>query len=258
MDITFPNESAAYRAARRRLLEEEIALRRQMEAVAAARRRLPAGGAVSEDYVFEGLAADGKPTSIRLSELFRPGTESLLVYHYMFPRHRADTRDAAVEGETARLPKAEQPCPSCTGLLDQLNGAAPHFEAGGGNFAVVASAPLEHLLGVARDRDWRHLRLLSSAGNRFKRDYHGEDAEGQQEPMTTVFRRDDDGTIRLFWASELVYAPSDSGQDHRAAGTIEPFWNMFDLLPGGRPDFDEQLQYACCQATLAAAVAQQR
>ena len=39
--ITYPNESAAYRAARNALLDDEIALRRQIEAVAAKRRALP-------------------------------------------------------------------------------------------------------------------------------------------------------------------------------------------------------------------------
>jgi len=49
MDIAFPGESAEYRAARDRLLEQEIELRRAMEAVAAARRRLPPGGIVPQD-----------------------------------------------------------------------------------------------------------------------------------------------------------------------------------------------------------------
>ena len=46
MSITFPGESADYRAARDRLLEQEIELRRATEAVAAARRQLPPGGVV--------------------------------------------------------------------------------------------------------------------------------------------------------------------------------------------------------------------
>ena len=46
MGIRFPGESAEYRAARDRLLEQEIELRRAMEAVAVARRRLPPGGMV--------------------------------------------------------------------------------------------------------------------------------------------------------------------------------------------------------------------
>ena len=37
MTVTFPGESAEYRAARNRLLEQEIELRRATEAVAAAR-----------------------------------------------------------------------------------------------------------------------------------------------------------------------------------------------------------------------------
>jgi hypothetical protein len=45
MAVAFPAESAAYRAARNRLLDQEIELRRTMAAVADARRRLPLGGA---------------------------------------------------------------------------------------------------------------------------------------------------------------------------------------------------------------------
>ena len=246
MSITFTIESEEYRRARDALLQQEISLRRQMEAVAAARRALPPGGKVPEDYVFDGLGADGQPAKIKLSELFRDGSDALLIYNYMFPRYKNDARAAAASGETARLPMADQPCPSCTALIDQLDAAAPHFEAGGGNFVVAAKTSLDRLLGVARDRGWRHVRLLSSAHNNFRRDYHGEDAEGEQQPVMTVFKRDADGSIRFFWASELMFAPSDPGQDARPVGALEPFWNMFDLTPGGRPNFYEQLQYDCC------------
>jgi predicted dithiol-disulfide oxidoreductase (DUF899 family) len=47
--VSFPGESAEYRAARDRLLEQEADMRRAVEAVAAARRALPPGGAVAED-----------------------------------------------------------------------------------------------------------------------------------------------------------------------------------------------------------------
>lgn len=250
MTIQFAGESAEYRRARDRLLEREIDLRRQMEAVSAERRALPPGPVVAEDYTFQGAGADGEPTPIRLSQLFRPGTDTLLVYNYMFPRHPVDPRDAAARGETAGIPREEQPCPSCTGLLDQLDGAARHYEAAGANFAVVARAPLAHLLAVARDRGWRNLRLLSSGASGFKRAYHAEDEEGRQQQMAVVFQRHPDGTIRLFWASELVFAESDPGQDSRAVGTIEPFWNMLDLGPRGRPDFHEQLEYDCCHGAV--------
>ncbi|MGH2962237.1 MAG: DUF899 family protein [Solirubrobacterales bacterium] len=63
MSLTFPGESAEYRAARDRLLERETGLRRATEAVAAARRELPAGGVVLDDYVFEGSCGDGASAS---------------------------------------------------------------------------------------------------------------------------------------------------------------------------------------------------
>jgi predicted dithiol-disulfide oxidoreductase (DUF899 family) len=51
--------------------------------------------------------------------------------------------------------------------------------------------------------------------------------------------------IRHFWSSELFYAPTDSGQDPRHVGTLEPLWNLFDLTPEGRPaDWNEQLSYS--------------
>jgi predicted dithiol-disulfide oxidoreductase (DUF899 family) len=44
--VTFPGETDAYRSARNRLLEREVALRRAMEDVAVERRALPPGGDV--------------------------------------------------------------------------------------------------------------------------------------------------------------------------------------------------------------------
>jgi predicted dithiol-disulfide oxidoreductase (DUF899 family) len=241
MGITFPGESGEYRTARNRLLEREIELRRATEAVAEARRELPPGGVVPEDYAFEEQGADGAPTEVRLSELFAPGKASLVVYTFMFPRDPGDERPGAESGETARLPLAQSPCPSCVALLDQLDGAAEHAREII-NLAVVAKAPLARIVTFAGERGWRRLRLLSSAGNTYNRDYHGETAEGAQRPMLNVFHRDDDA-IRHFWGSELLYAPSEPDQEPRHVGTLEPLWNLFDLTPEGRPDWDEQLAY---------------
>jgi predicted dithiol-disulfide oxidoreductase (DUF899 family) len=118
MGATFPGESAEYRTARDRLLEREIDLRREMEAVAAARRQLPPGGVVPDDYLFHGRGVDGTPTDVRLSELFAPGKDSLVIYSIMFPRDPGDERQGPEGGQTALLPLAEGPCPSCTALLD--------------------------------------------------------------------------------------------------------------------------------------------
>jgi Bacterial protein of unknown function (DUF899) len=75
MGVTFPNETPEYRAARNKLLQRGVALRREMEAVAAEIRALSAGGAVPEDYEFDHIDEKGAPAKVRLSELFRPGSE---------------------------------------------------------------------------------------------------------------------------------------------------------------------------------------
>jgi predicted dithiol-disulfide oxidoreductase (DUF899 family) len=213
-----------------------------MEAVAETRRKLPPGGIVPEDYNFEGTGADGTPRELRLSELFSRGKASLAIYSFMFPRDPEDDRAGPESGETARLPLAEGPCPSCVALLDQLDGSALHATQLI-NFAVVAKAPVERVLTFGRERGWRHLRLLSSAGNTYNRDYHAETPEGRQRPMLNVFHNDR-GTIRHFWGSELFYAPNEADQDPRHVGTLEPSWNLLDLTPEGRPAvWDEQISY---------------
>jgi predicted dithiol-disulfide oxidoreductase (DUF899 family) len=242
-NIKFPGESAEYRTARNRLLDQEIELRRATEAVAAARRALPPGGLVPADYVFQGTGADGTATDVRMSELFAPANDSLVIYSFMFPRDPGDERPGPKSGETALLPLEEGPCPSCVALLDQLEGAAEHATQHI-NLAVVAKAPLERVLTFAEERGWRRLRLLSSGANTYNRDYLGETLEGHQRPMLNVFHRDG-GTIRHFWGSELFYSPTDPSQDPRHVGTLEPVWNMFDLTPEGRGvDWDEQLAYS--------------
>jgi predicted dithiol-disulfide oxidoreductase (DUF899 family) len=166
-----------------------------------------------------------------MSELFAPGRDSLVVYSFMFPRDPGDDRPGEADGA----------CPSCTALLDQLDGAAEHA-AQNLNFVAIAKAAPERVLGFAARRGWDRLRVLSSAGTTFNRDYHAETGEGHQRPMLNVFHRDGDA-IRHFWGSELLYAPTEPGQDPRAVGTLEPLWNLFDFTPEGRPDWDEQLSY---------------
>lgn len=248
MGVTFPNESPAYRAARDKLLLREMALRREMEAVAAELRALPPGGAVREDYAFDHIDAQGAPAKMRLSALFRPGTDTLIAYHFMFPRHRSDTRPGPSGGPGAALALEDGPCPSCTALLDNWEGAVPHVQGLGASVVAVAKAPIERVAAFAAHRGWRHLKLVSAAHNNFKRDYRGEDADGQQMPILTVFHKGADGAIRLSWASEMLYAPAEPGQDPRHAGTVEPMWTLLDLTPGGRPNAYEQFNYECCSS----------
>lgn len=241
MAIAFPGESAEYRAARDRLLEQEIDLRRQTEAVAAARRALPPGGEIPEDYVFEERGADGGATDVRMSELFARGKDSLAIYTFMFPRYPDDERPGPTSKALRALPLSQAPCPSCTAFLDQIDAAMRH--AGPlVNFVAAAEAPVEQLTAFANERGWRTLRLLSTAGNSYKKDYNA-DYQGHGMPMLNVFHRDGQ-TIRHFWGSELFWAERDPGEDPRHVGTLEPLWNLLDLTPQGRPTgWQEQMNY---------------
>ena len=227
--IRFPGESEEYRRERNRLLEAEAGLRREIEAVAAQRRALPRGGVVPDDYRFE-AASDG--AEVRFSELFEAGKDTLVVYSFMFPRYSGDTRPGPEEGETARLPLSETPCASCTSILDSLDGAARHL-ARRLNLAVVAKSDPGRIRAFARERGWRHLRLLSSRRNAYNRDYHAETPEGEQMPVLNAFVRDGD-EFRHTWASELMYAPRDEGLDPRHVDSIWPIWNVLDVTPEGR------------------------
>jgi len=205
----FPGETAKYRAARNKLLRNEIALRRATEKVAAERRKLPLGGAVAADYVFDSA---GGP--VKLSQLFDAGKDTLLVYNFMFG------------------PQMAEPCPSCSSILDSVDGAAPHVTQRA-NLVIVAKSPIDRILAFTRGRGWGSLRLLSSGGNTYNRDYHGENEKGDQLPMMNVFTRRR-GRIYHTWGTELFFAPPDRGQDPRHVDLIWPVWQLLDMTPEGR------------------------
>ena len=79
----------------------------------------------------------------------------------MFPRHRNDKRQGPRDGPAAKLPLEEGPCPSCTAMLDNWDGAVLHVEGLGANVVAVAKAPIEHVVAFAADHGWRHLKLIS-------------------------------------------------------------------------------------------------
>ena len=169
---------------------------------------------------------------MRFSELFEAGKDTLVIYSFMFPRYSGDTRPGPAEGETARLSLSETPCPSCTSILDSLDGAAVHLNRRL-NLVVVAKSDPQRIRTFARDRGWRNLRLLSSRGNAYNRDYHAETPEGEQMPILHVFVREGD-QLRHTWSSELMYAPRDEGLEARHVDSIWPIWNVLDMTAEGR------------------------
>jgi predicted dithiol-disulfide oxidoreductase (DUF899 family) len=227
--VRFPGESDEYRRARDELLQAEIDLRRRTEAVAAKRRTLPLGGTVPEDYSFEEVAEGGG--EVRFSELFEDGKDTLVIYSFMFPRWPGDTRPGP-GGETGKLPLEETPCASCTSILDSLDGAASHLGQRL-NLVVVAKSDPQRIRTFAGERGWRNLRLLSSQNNAYNHDYQAENAEGNQIPVLNVFVRDGE-ELRHSWATELMFAPRDEGEDARHVDSIWPVWSVLDMTPEGR------------------------
>src|ERR1700751_2472714 len=141
-DFRFPGESDEYRRARNDLLNAEVDLRRQNERVAARRRRLPRGGSVGTDYAFEEWdEAAGAGSPVHLSELFEDGKDTLFLYSFMVvPREQG-------------LPFVG-PCPSCTSIIDGIDGAIPHITQRM-SFAVESVAPIAAFREHGSSRGWR-------------------------------------------------------------------------------------------------------
>jgi predicted dithiol-disulfide oxidoreductase (DUF899 family) len=212
-DVRFPGESEDYRRARNELLAAERDLRRQIEAVAAQRRALPAGGAAAE-YAFDGWdEVAGAPRTVRLPELFDEGSDTLFLYSFM-------------------LAPGERACPSCTSIIDAVDGEIRHVTQRI-SFAACSKAPIEEFRAHAQARGWRDTRLVSSSQTTYNHDYHAESPEGHQLPIATVFTRRD-GVVRHFWSSELAFTAMDPGQHPRHVDFMWPLWAIFDTTPEGR------------------------
>lgn len=227
-DFRFPGESEEYRRARDDLLQAEVELRRQIERVAAQRRHLPLGGTVPTDYAFdEWDAAAGGPKRVRLSDLFG-GKDTLFLYSFMI-----------VPAEQG-LPFVG-PCPSCTSIIDGIDGALPHVTQRIA-FAAAAGVPIEEFRRHGERRGWRHVRQLSAVPSRYSRDYGAEDGNGYQWPIANVFVRRDDG-IHHFWSSELWWAGGEEGQGPRHVDFMWPMWMVFDRTPEGRGSWEPRIEY---------------
>ena len=207
----FPGESPAYRQARNALLEAELELDAKIKAVNALRAGLPPGGLVPTDYVFDSLVGGGS-TPVKLSDLFEPGKNSLVLYSFMYS------------------PEMTASCPACASITDCMNGAAHHI-GDRINFAVVAKSPIERFTALAKQRGWTNLTLLSSHNNTYNADYFAEDHKGGQMPIANIFTKTDDG-IRHFTASEMLFVKRPGHPRH--VDMLWPVWNILDLVPEGR------------------------
>jgi predicted dithiol-disulfide oxidoreductase (DUF899 family) len=212
----FPNESREYRAARNKLLAEEIELRRHVERVARERRALPAGGEVGRDFEFISEAGP-----VTLGQLFG-GKDTLMVYSMMFG------------------PRRSGPCPSCTSFLSAWNGTAVNLRERVA-MVVTARSPIERLVEYKRGRGFLHLPFVSDGSGEYTRTYVN--AEDADVPGFSVFTRRD-GVVRHFYSGEMSGKMADPGQDPRWAPELDPLWVMLDVTPEGRgKDWYPKLEY---------------
>jgi predicted dithiol-disulfide oxidoreductase (DUF899 family) len=197
------------------LKKEEIELKNHAEKVAAKRRALPPGPVVEEDYVFQ----EGS-RKVKLSQLFGRGQNELLIYHFMY------------------APEDKKPCRMCNMWADGYNAIAKHV-GDRAQFVLVAKAPSEKFKKWGKGRGWNNIRLLSSYGTTFNRDFNAEDEDGDQWPVISVFTRDKKGVIRHFYQKSALL----DEKNFRGIDLLSPVWNLFDLLPSGRGDWYPKYEY---------------
>ncbi len=220
-----PSESAEYLSKREELRLAEIELLNQRERVAELRRQLPPGAAVKDYELLEGPASlengDEPVKKVRLSELSTAPGRALVIYQFMYGK------------------KNTKPCPMCTSWIDSFNGIAHHL-AQNIDLGVVAAADVAALRALARQRGWSRLRLLSAGDSSFKYDLGGEDAVGNQDATISVFTLDKKGTVRHFYS---VHPRLADDIDTRGLDEYNPIWNVLDLTPRGRGNWDASLDY---------------
>jgi predicted dithiol-disulfide oxidoreductase (DUF899 family) len=133
-----------WQVARDELIAREKEHTRRADELARQRRKLP-WVAMEKEYRFD--ADDGQRS---LAELF-DGRSQLLVYHFMYG------------------PTYEAGCPTCSSMVDGLDGLLPHLHARDVTLALVSRAPMERLRAYKQRMGWS-IPWVSSANNDFSFD----------------------------------------------------------------------------------------
>jgi predicted dithiol-disulfide oxidoreductase (DUF899 family) len=205
-------------AARVALLEKEKALTRQHDALARERQKLP-WVRVEKEYTFD--TSEGRRT---LAELFG-GHNQLLIYHFMFG------------------PEWQEGCPSCSLVVDHLNGAVPHLAARDVSLVMVSRAPLAKIEAFKKRMGWR-FPWVSSFGSDFNYDFHASFAPEQKKDgkvdynyTTQPFPSDEAPGASVFYkdpvTGEVFHTYSTYGRGLDAFVTT---YTLLDLVPKGRDE----------------------
>ncbi len=204
-----------WRAERIALLEREKELTRLSDELAAQRQALP-WVPVEKEYVFD--TPDGPAT---LAELFA-GRSQLLVYHFMMG------------------PEAEVGCPSCSSVVDGMEGPHVHLEHHDVAFVAVARAPLERVEAYRRRMGWT-ARFASSHGSDFNVDFGVSSTEERPLLEYNYAPVADGGPIPLGERPGMsAFAQEDGAVFHayssyaRGLDALWPIYPWLDRAPKGR------------------------
>ena len=229
MEQTVIASRAEWLAARRALLAKEKEATRLRDAVAADRRALPMVP-VDKPYAFDG--PDGRTT---LRALFG-GKSQLVVYHFMF------------------APTWNEGCPSCSYVMDNVQGGLAHLAAADTAFVAVSRAPLAKIEAFRARLGWR-FPWVSSGESDFNYDFHvsfGDEARGSMEynyeSLAELRRRGEVPTQATDMPGFSVFVRDGDALFHsystyqRGVDIFLNTYNLLDLTPLGRNE-DRPMQW---------------
>jgi predicted dithiol-disulfide oxidoreductase (DUF899 family) len=139
-------------------------------------------------------------------------------------------------------PDWEEGCPSCSYVVDHIDGAVPHLAARDTTLTMISRAPLAKIEAFKKRMGWR-FPWVSSQGSDFNFDFHVsftpqelergavaynytmEEHPSEEAPGMSIFYRDDAGDV---YHTYSTYARG-----------VEPFmatYAILDLVPKGRDE----------------------
>lgn len=208
---------AEWLAARLQHLQREKELTRLRDQISAERRALP-WVRVEKDYRFEGI--DGRET---LADLFDERSQ-LIVYHFMLG------------------PGWREGCPSCSFLMDHVNGMLVHLAHRDTTFVVASRAPWPEIAAFQRRMGWR-FKWVSSCASDFNHDLHVSFTKAEIESGKVAYNYDVGGAPVEELPGISVFCRDESGAVYhtyssysRGLDNLIGTYQYLDLTPKGRDE----------------------
>ena len=203
-------------AARKLLLDKELAMTHELDALRAERRQLP-WVRIEKPYVFEGPQGE-----CELGDLF-DGRSQLAIYHFML------------------TPGSDHICPGCSFISDNIDAARQHFEHADLAFAAVSRVPVARIEEVKTRMGWT-FPWVSSDGSDFNYDFgvsfRPEDRAAGRATYnygkTLIEKASDMFGVSIFVKDENGAIFHSYSTFHRGAELLMGAFNWLDLTPGGR------------------------